>query len=699
MKHFSFIKSCIALVLLSFTNCTEYPKNTGIHFVNVKEVKVNDPFWNQKFQTWSTVTANDVFDKFEGKHDHREGNHDAFYNFDQVARGDTGTKGFFGLPWFDGLIYESIRGISDFLAQYPDPQMEARIDSYIDRIEAAQAADPDGYLNTWTILQNPEFRWGENGGFMRWQHDVYNAGMMIEAGIHYYQTTGKTKFLSVATRYANYMANYMGPYPKKNVVPSHSGPEEAMVKLYWLYKNDKRLKSKVSVPVREQDYLDLVTFWIENRGNHCGFPLWKTWGDRVSERWIRGNNYASPEFGNHSRPSWGDYAQDSISVFQQNTIEGHAVRATLLGTSIATIAIENQSPEYIETAKRLWDNMVGRRMFVTGGVGAVHNDEKFGADYFLPTDAYLETCASVGAGFFSKRMNELTGDAKYMDELERSIYNNILSGISLEGNRYTYQNPLNSKENTRWEWHGCPCCPPMFLKIMSEVPGYIYSYQSDKIYINLFISSEAKIPVDKRNSVIIKQLTNYPWDGIITVNIDPIKKAVFSVMLRIPGWAQGNENPYELYHSDLKSDIKLSVNGVQQECSIINGYAVINREWVKGDQIELVLPMQARIITANEKVVLLEGMASIASGPLVYCFEEVDNENLDVTKISRNTLFALSFSNNLLNGVNVITGKGIGPKGEETTVTAIPYFAVGNRQSTENQRINGYKVWIPLDEK
>jgi len=693
MKKISHLKrNNIALVvLLTLSACASQQKDTGILFVDVKNVKIDDPFWSPKFQLWSTVTANDVFNKFEGQHDHREGNHNAFYNFDQVARGDQGTKGHFGEPWFDGLIYESIRGISDFLAQRPDPLMEARIDSYIDRIAAAQAVDPNGYLNTYTILKEPGHRWGENGGFLRWQHDVYNAGMMIEAGIHYYQATGKTKMLTVATRFANYMAKYMGDYPKKNVVPSHSGPEEAMIKLYWLYKNNKELKKKVDVPVHEKDYWDLVTFWIENRGNHCGYPHWIAWGNRESEKWIRENNYFTSKFGNHSRPSWGDYAQDSISVFQQNTIEGHAVRATLLATGIATAALENRLPKYIETSQRLWDNMAGRRMFVTGGVGAVHYDEKFGQDYYLPTDAYLETCAAVGVGFFSQRMNELTGDAKYMNELERTLYNNILAGISLEGNRYTYQNPLNSHNHSRWDWHSCPCCPPMFLKIMSAVPGYIYAYQPDKIYINLFISNESDITLANRNTVKVKQTTGYPWNGNITVKIYPEKKAVFSVMMRIPGWAQGKENPYGLYQSNLKPEIKLTVNGTTQTLNMVNGYAEINREWAENDIIELILPMQPRIITANEKVDHLDGLVAIASGPLIYCLEEVDNNHLEDLILDADTPLNNSFQNNMLNGMNVITGCGTGYKGEKVTLTAIPYYALGNRQT------GGYKVWIPVN--
>jgi len=673
-------ESVVLALLLTLVAYAGNRKDVNIRFVGIKEVKVDDPFWSPKFRLWSTTTANDVFDKFEGKHEHIEGNHNTFSNFDQVARGDRGTNGHLGAPWFDGLIYESIRGISDFLAQYPDPQMEARIDGYIDRIEAAQKADPDGYLETYTILNEPDHPWGENGGLLRWQHDVYNAGMMIEAGVHYYQATGKTKLLAVATRFANYMTEYMGAYPKKNVVPAHSGPEEAMIKLYWLYKNDKKLKKKVGVPVHEQDYWNLATFWIENRGNHCGYPLWGAWGNNVSEKWIRDNKYSAPEFGNHSRPSFGTYAQDSIPVFQQTTIEGHAVRATLLATGIATAAIENRSPQYIETAQRLWDNMVGKRMFVTGGVGAVHFDEKFGPDYYLPTDAYLETCAAVGVGFFSRRMNELTGDAKYMDELECALYNNILAGISLEGNRYTYQNPLNADSCSRWIWHSCPCCPPMFLKIMSVVPGYIYAYKQNQIYINLFISSESNIILASRNTVKIKQVTQYPWDGKISVNINPSENAVFTLRIRIPGWALGKENTYGLYQSNLKPEIRLTVNGISQEVIMANGYAEINREWTKGDIIELVLPMQPRIITANEKVETLNGLSAIASGPVIYCLEEADNKNLNDLKLDAGAPFNYSFHKDLLNGINVITGSGI---------TAIPYYAVGNRQTGK------YKVWIP----
>ncbi|MCD8267218.1 MAG: glycoside hydrolase family 127 protein [Parabacteroides sp.] len=669
-------------------------ENQNIQFQEVNQVKIQDAFWKPKFDQWRQVTANDVFDKFESKHIHddkeREA-HDTFRNFDLVANGERDIKHHAGAPWFDGLIYETIRGVSDFISQCPDSRMEQRIDGYVDRIARAQASEADGYINTYTQLMESDHRWGENGGMLRWQHDVYNAGMLVEAGIHYYNATGKTKLLEVATRFANMMYDTMGPESKKNVVPTHSGPEEPLVKLYWLYKNNPELKAKINVPVKEDNYYELAKFWIENRGHHCGYPLWGTWSNPVAEQWIRDIKYNNPEYGTHLRPTWGDYAQDSIPVFQQQTIEGHAVRATLLATGIATAALENQSPEYINTVQRLWDNMVGRRMFVTGGVGAVHFDEKFGEDYFLPTDAYLETCAAVGAGFFSQRMNELTGDAKYMDELERVLYNNVLTGISLSGVCYTYQNPLNAEKHGRWEWHDCPCCPPMFLKITSAVPGFIYSHKGNDVYVNLFIGSETQLKVNGKTNVQLKQETNYPWDGAIVMQVNPEKEASFALNVRIPGWARGIENPYGLYSSDLKSNIELKVNGEPVTVNPVNGYAVIDRKWTKGDKVELSLPMQPRIITANKAVENLRGMAAIASGPIIYCLEGCDNSNLSDLKLEINTPMSVDYNPGLLNGVNVVKGKALNAKAQEIAISAIPYYAVGNR--TEG---NPYKVWIPV---
>lgn len=689
-----FLAAAFFLLVVSYKQPTTSDPTNGI-----EQVKIMDAFWGPKFEKWRTITVNDVFNKFDGNYHPQASSYlekdfeklgttrNAFYNFDLVAAGKRGIGKHNGPPWYDGLVYETIRGASDFLMRYPDERMEKRIDGYIDRIAAAQASDPDGYLNTYTQLMEPDHRWGFNGGVLRWQHDVYNAGMLMEAAVHYYKATGKTKLLDVAVKFANYMYDYMGPAPKKNVVPAHSGPEEAAIKLYWLFKLEPGLKNKVSVPVNESHYYDLAKFWIEGRGHHVGFPLWGTWGNETAERWIRANKYDDPKYGDHRRPTFGDYAQDSIPVLEQKTIEGHAVRATLLATGLATAAIENKDPRYIQTAKDLWENMVGHRMFITGGVGAIADDEKFGSDFYLPNDAYLETCAAVGAGFFSQRMNQLMGDGKYMDEFERTLYNNVLTGISEAGDNYTYQNPLTAEHHSRWEWHDCPCCPPMFLKIVSEMPDFIYLYNSEALYVNLFVGNEAILNY-KNEKVSLKMETRYPWDGKVSLKISPEKPSTLSVKVRIPNWAQGKENPFGLYSSDLNSPVTLKVNGKSVKVTPVNGYVTINRTWQKGDEIQLELPMQPRFITARNEVKGLNGQVALASGPIVYSLEGNKNSELDKLKIDTKVAMKTSFNPNLLGGVNEITGSAINSKSEKVAFTAIPYFAIGNIKPGDR-----YKVW------
>lgn len=673
----------------------------------VKDVKVNDTFWSPKLKLWNDITVNDVFNKFEGRYEveSRSGlmddykrlgrTRDAFRNFDMVAQGKRkiGQNQHEGPEWYDGLVYESIRGASDFLIQFPDKKIEERIDAYIDRIEAAQNSEGDGYINTHTMLVEPEHRWGLNGGFERGQHDVYNSGALIEAAVHYYIATGKTKLLNVAVRCANNIFKVIGPAPKFNVVPGHALPEEAMMKLYWLFRDNPDLKNKMSEKVNESDYYDMAKFWVENRGNNCGLPKWNVWSYAECDKWIRDNKYSDPKYGKHSRPSWGFYNQDSISVFQQKTIEGHAVRATLFATGVATIAIENKDPRYIQASSSLWDNMVGRRMYLTGGVGAFRNEEMFGPDYIVPSDGYCETCAAVGSGFFSSRMAELHGQGKYVDEFERSLYNNILSGISLSGDHYSYENSLVGQDIKRWNWHECPCCPPMFLKIVSQLPQYIYSQESSSIYVNLFIGSDAKIKLDDGQEVLVKQTTNYPWEGHTAINIDPGTEKEFTVKVRIPGWAQGIENPYGLYESKVKSKASIKINGKDTALKISKGYVAITRKWAKGDVIDLTLPIEPRFVYANEKVKNLSGMVAMASGPLVYGLEEFDNPGLDSYKIDVNTPIKINYKKDVLNGINLITGMAITDKGTKVVFTAIPSNTLNNRNPG-----NAFKVWVPVKE-
>lgn len=682
MRYPFFSSLITATALLAGCNGSENQSDT-IQFAEIKDVKVTDSFWQPKLKQWSSTTANDVLDKFE--RDNVPG------NFIKVANGDRDTHNHAGLPWFDGLIYESIRGIADLMVQNPDAALKARTDSIIDKIALAQASEPEGFINTYTQLTENDHRWGENGGLLRWMHDVYNSGMLVEAGVHYYKATGETKLLEVATKVANLMSEYMGPAPKHNIVPAHSGPEEALVKLYQLYVSEPELKERINAPVDADSYLRLAEYWIDSRGDHCGLPNWGGWGNDEAEKWIKANTYADTTlYGTHSRPSFGPYAQDSIPLTEQQTIEGHAVRATLYLTGVAAAATVDGNQDYIDAAKRLWDNMAGRRMYVTGGVGAISFDEKFGADYYLPSEAYLETCAAVGAGFFSQRLNELTGDARYMDEYERTLYNGVLTGISLSGDNYTYQNPLNSTSHSRWEWHGCPCCPPMFLKFMGAMPGFIYSHKGNDLFVNLYAGSSVTIPTDGTD-VKLTQSTNYPWQSMVTVEVEPEKEAEFAINLRIPGWARSEENAHGLYNSLTPGQTSVAVNHEEVPVVMHDGYARIERKWKKGDVVELVLPMTPRFIIADKAVEDLKDQVAIAVGPLIYCLEGCDNEDLAELSIDASKPLKFSEIINDLDNATSVQGTATTADGKERAFTAIPYYLLGNRTKGAP-----YKVWMPV---
>jgi DUF1680 family protein len=670
---------CTAAVGIGQT--TSGNETHGLRAVPIQAVKIDDGFWSPKFDVWSRVTVQDVLDKFE-----KTG---AFRNFDRVAGVLPGKHE--GPPWYDGLVYETIRGAADLLISRPSPDLEKRIDGIIERIAAAQAKDPTGYVMTYTQLEEPGHQWGLNGGYERWQHDVYNTGALVEAGVHTYRATGKTRLLTVAVRMANLMCDTMGPSPRKNVVPSHPLPEEAFVELYGLFRDTPSLWEKVGVPVDEKRYLELAEFWLENRGNNCGRPTTQQWEkeEPASQKWVRDQKYGD------SRPSWGAYAQDDKPIFQQDTLEGHAVRATLLCAGLVAAAGVNGQPEYVQAANRLWDNMVGRRMHITGGVGAFAHEEKFGPDYVLPNDAYLETCAAVGAGFFHRNMNLLFGRARYVDELERTLYNNVLNGVSLEGNRYYYQNPISANANHRWQWHDCPCCPPMFLKIVSAIPGYIYAQDDSGLYVNLFIGSRAEVSINNI-SLTIAQKTNYPWQGGVSLVLEPQQPKDFSVYVRIPGWAQGKENPFGLYRSDFQApsiSFKLNGNDVSPS-AILRGYAVFTRTWSKGDRIEFELPIQPRRIYAHAEVAADRGRVALESGPIVYCIEQKDNPKMNSVFLKPDSAVHLAFRPDLFGGVNVITGEASSLRQDRSpdTVlfTAIPFYCQDNRPGDGR-----LEVWLP----
>ena len=559
--------------------------------VHIRQVTVEDDFWSPKRKVWQEVTIPDCFRKFE------EDRGGAINNFDRVRDGKSG--GHAGPEWYDGLIYEMIGGTADFLAARPDPALEKRLDGYIARIAAAAARDPDGYLNTWTQLMEPDHRWGLRGGNDVQQHAVYNFGALVEAGVHHYLATGKTSLLAVAVKMANHACDVIGPPPRTNVVPGHALPEEAMARLYLLFRDRPGLKKDMPVPVKEDRYLKLAEFWVENRGNHRG------------------------------RPSFGAYDQDQEPVLRQKALEGHAVRATLLGSGLTALAVVNGRQEYADAARRLWGNMTGRRMHLSGGVGASREGESFTGDYDLPNDGYLETCAAVGSAFFSHNMNLAFGESRCADELERALYNAALAGVSLRGDTYFYENPLEAgASRRRWAWHACPCCPPMFLKLMGAMPGYIYAQDAGGVYVNLFVGSRAEVALPA-GKVVVRQATRYPWQGEVKITVQPERPCEFDLSIRIPGWCQGDSSPEDLYRivgRPAGGTARLKVNGqVVEAPEMVRGYARLHRVWKPGDTVELAMDMPVRRVHAHPRVKADAGRVALTRGPIVYCLEGVDN--------------------------------------------------------------------------
>jgi DUF1680 family protein len=633
--------------------------------VPIQSVTIQDSFWSPKRTVWQAVTIPDCFTKFEND---RGG---ALNNFDRVRAGKS--DGHAGPPWYDGLIYEMIRGAADFLAAKPDPALETRIDGYIARIAAAQAKDTNGYLNTWTQLQRPNQRWGLNGGNDGYQHEMYNVGALCEAAVHYYQATGKSSLLKVAVKLANHTCDQVGPSPKHELVPNHALAEEAFGDLYLLFREHSELKREMTVAIEEGHYLELAQYWVEARGH-----------------------------ARKDQPAYAAYNQDHKPVFEQTTIEGHAVRAALLCAGVTALAGINGRDDYREAAIRLWENMSEKKMYLTGGIGATAAGEAFGKDYVLPNDGYLETCGAVGAAFFARNLNLLTGDARYADILERELYNGALTGASLAGDSYTYVNPLEaSNGNSRWSWNGCPCCPPMFLKLMGAMPGYIYAQDRAGIYVNLFVSSRATIQLAGQQ-VAIKQVTDYPWQGEVQITVEPAKATEFNVHIRIPAWCQGRSSPDDLYQEanrPLDGAARLKVNGkVIENPEIVRGYATVHRRWKSGDVVQLTLDMPVHRIKANSHVEADKGRVALMRGPLVYCLEGADNGGVVKNLvIPAGAEFMPEYRSSLLGGVTVLQATATGvfqtPASAIVSVpfkvTAIPYYANANRGACQMQ------VWMP----
>ena len=595
-------------------------------------VKVTDSFWGQRLNASREVTIPLAFSKCE-----ETGRYQNFVNAAHPS--DTIKVG--GLAFDDTDVYKTIEGASYLLQTYPDKKLAKYIDSVLVIVAAAQ--EPDGYLYT-SRTMNPKHP-HEWAGSKRWEkvedlsHEFYNLGHMVEGAIAHYQATGKKNFLNIAIRYADCVCREIGTGEGQQIrVPGHQIAEMALAKLYLV--------------TGDQKYLDQAKFFLDQRG----------YTSRTDE-----------------------YSQAHKPVVQQDEAVGHAVRAAYMYAGMADVAALTGDTAYIHAIDRIWDNIVGKKYYITGGIGATAAGEAFGKNYELPNmSAYCETCAAIGNVYVNYRLFLLHGESKYYDVLERTLYNGLISGVSLDGGGFFYPNPLESMgQHQRQPWFGCACCPSNICRFIPSLPGYIYAVKDKDVYVNLFMSNTSDLKVGGK-AVSIEQTTKYPWNGDITIGINKNNAGQFNLKVRIPGWAQGTENPYDLYQSNLKAPVKLKVNQEDVLLRIVDGYAEINREWKKGDHIELELPMQPRLITANKAVENLRGQVALASGPIIYCFEDADNPELQTFKLQAQTPLELSHDSNLLNGVNIIKCQG------DIPAKAIPYYAVANREESHS-----YKVWIP----
>ena len=587
-----------------------------IEQIDFSHVKINDNFWSPRLSKHVSATLPVCIDQIENQTGR-------IRNFENAAKGEGEHSGIF---FDDSDVYKALEGMAYSLINNPDPELEKKADEWIDKFAAAQ--QPDGYINTFYTLTGLDKRWTNMD-----KHEMYCAGHMIEAGVAYYQATGKRKLLDVCIRMTDHMMSQFGP-GKRHWVPGHEEIELALVKLYQT--------------TQEQKYLDFAYWLLEERGHGHG-----TMGDEGK---------------------WNPvYYQDIVPVRQLTDISGHAVRCMYLYCGMADVAALKNDTGYIAAMDRLWDDVVHRNMYITGGVGSSHDNEGFTEDYDLPNlDAYCETCASVGMVLWNQRMNQLTGDSKYIDILERSLYNGALAGISLGGDRFFYVNPLESKgDHHRQEWYGCACCPSQLSRFLPSIGNYIYASSDDALWVNLYIGNTGQIRIGETD-ILLTQETDYPWDGSVKLTISTSQPLEKEIRLRIPNWCKTYD---------------LSINGKRINVSEEKGYAVI-KDWKSQDVIALDMDMPVEIVAADPHVKENFGKRAIQRGPLVYCMEEIDNPvYFDQIQLSPSTTFQRAFASDRLNGI-----KTIKTNGRAQSATFIPYYAWDTRKAGK------MRVWIPYNE-
>lgn len=681
------MKSVLLLTMaaVAFSGAQAKNKNTApaqangypITQVAFTAVKVHpQTFWGQRIKAAREVTIPLAFEKCETTHRYDNFKMAAYTlqhpGHEGLQTPEWDVSRFMGFSFDDTDVYKTIEGASYVLQTYPDSRLKQYIDSVLDIVAAAQ--EPDGYLYTArTINPAHPHKWS---GDARWvkeevlSHELYNLGHMVDAACAHYQATGSRKFLDIARRYADCVVKEVGPAAGQAcVTPGHQIAEMALTRLYLL--------------TGDKHYLDEAKFLLDFRG--------KTATKNI-------------------------YSQSDKPVVEQTEAWGHAVRAGYMYAGMADVAALTGDSAYLKAIDTIYDNIVNRKYYITGGVGARHSGEAFGADYELPNlTAYNETCAAISMVYLFHRMFLLHGDAKYIDCLERTLYNGVISGMSVDGGRFFYPNPLSSdgkyKFNAdgtteRQPWFGCACCPSNLCRFIPSFPGYVYAVKDRTLYVNLFTGNTATMEIGGK-TVAVEQQTNYPWDGDITLRIQKNKAKRFALAIRIPGWAVNTPVPSDLYRfTDCRTRTwQVTVNGERVSgVKTEKGYLIIDRAWKKGDVVALHLDMPVRTVVANERVADDRGRVAVERGPLVYCAEAADNTGHSIFRFLLPRKPKFSVSDRTINGQHQVSFgvKAIEVDGQtvdtdtegratitDTRLTLIPYYAWNHRGAGEME------VWLP----
>ncbi len=598
-------------------------------------VSVSDPFWSPRLQASREVTIPLAFSKCE-----ETGRYQNFIRATQPCD----TFKVEGFPFDDTDVYKTIEGASYLLQTYPDPALESYIDSVLVLVAAAQ--EPDGYLNT-SYTMNPArpHRWMGPG---RWDavevlsHEFYNLGHMVEGAVAHYRATGKRNFLDIAIRYADCVSRAIGDGEgQRALVPGHQIAEMALAKLY--------------IATGDKKYLDQAKFFLDKRGHTSRKDA---------------------------------YSQAHKPVVEQDEAVGHAVRAAYMYAGMADVAALTGDTAYIAAVGRIWDNIVGKKLYITGGIGARHDGESFGDAYELPNlEAYCETCAAIGNVYVNHRLFLLHGDSKYYDVLERTLYNGLISGVSIDGGRFFYPNPLASEgQHQREPWFGCACCPSNICRFIPSLPGYLYAVKGRDVYANLYIGGTAKLKVGGRD-VTLSQSGDYAGTGRQAITVDANKAGRFTLKLRIPGWARDIVAPGGLYaFVGNAGGYTVKVNGEEVAGALDKGYLAIDRKWKKGDRVELEFPMEPRFVAARPEVEADRGRLAVQRGPLVYCAEWPDNDFAFGAAVVNPEMPMTIRSSDMLGGVTIVdvpaqlVERRDGRLGlSDVKLAMIPYYAWAHR--------------------